>query len=124
DPVESFNEEGHEHVPRPQTVQYQTNPPTSGNHWSDSQSPTTTGIHTSPVPNEELVHNLEHGHIEIQYKTTLDASILDQLMNLVKQDPTYYLLAPSTTIPDTVDLAAWTHLQRCKTPNAKTVDVV
>jgi Protein of unknown function (DUF3105) len=123
-PIQNFAEEGHNHVPRPQTVQYKTNPPTSGDHWSDAQSPTTTGIHTDPVPNEELVHNLEHGHIEIQYLPTLPLAVLDQLKTLVNSDSSWYLLAPSTTIPDPVDITAWTHMQRCTTPNAHTVDVI
>ena len=45
-------------------VAYSTTPPTSGDHWSVPQR---CGFFTDPVPDEQVVHNLEHSNIIISY---------------------------------------------------------
>lgn len=46
-------------------VTYNSNPPTSGDHWSSPQS---CGFYESEVvPDEKIVHNLEHSNIVISY---------------------------------------------------------
>lgn len=44
---------------------YNSNPPSSGPHWP---SPVKNGIYDSSLPDEQLIHNLEHGHVWIAYK--------------------------------------------------------
>lgn len=58
-----------------------SNPPTYGDHhgvMTDGQgvgiTPRPTGIYTTPQPDEDLVHNLEHGHVWISYNPTLISS--------------------------------------------------
>ena len=122
EPLESFSEEGHDHVEPGTIVQYKTTPPTSGNHYGKG-APAATGIHTEPVQNEVEVHNLEHGHIVVQYQPTLDPDRLKELEDFTRSDAQWILLAPNPNIPDPIDFTAWTHLMRCKSPNTKTVDV-
>jgi len=58
--------EGREHVTEGTEVNYRnSNPPASGNHWP---TPANWGFYTKPLPDEQLVHNLEHGGIWISYK--------------------------------------------------------
>ena len=56
--------EGADHVPVGDFVTYQTVPPTSGNHWP---APSGCGIIDAQVPDETVVHNMEHGHVVISY---------------------------------------------------------
>ncbi|GAB4518883.1 MAG: hypothetical protein Kow0047_30300 [Anaerolineae bacterium] len=43
---------------------YNSDPPTSGWHYD---TPLQAGFHDEPAPDEQLVHNLEHGHVVISY---------------------------------------------------------
>jgi hypothetical protein len=45
-------------------VQYSTSPPTSGDHWF---VPAACGIYKHEIPDEHVVHNMEHGHVIISY---------------------------------------------------------
>jgi hypothetical protein len=43
---------------------YNSDPPTSGWHYAE---PAAAGYYDAPQPDEQLIHNLEHGHIWIAY---------------------------------------------------------
>ena len=47
-------------------------PPTSGRHWDRWAS---CGFYTEPVPDERIVHNMEHGNIIVSYNLTEQADI-------------------------------------------------
>lgn len=53
-------------------VVYNSVPPTSGDHWSTSQS---CGFYTDPIPDERVVHNLEHSNIVISYNLPNEADV-------------------------------------------------
>ena len=76
-------DEGNPHVPAGQKVTYKTDPPTSGSHWGSPAAPTPWGIKDVTIPNEVIVHNLEHGGIVIFYKALTQAET-DQLKDLVR----------------------------------------
>jgi hypothetical protein len=62
--IELHADEGATHVPCTTAVDYQTEPPSSGNHyqcWAAYQT------YTSPIPWGHLVHSLEHGAIVFVY---------------------------------------------------------
>lgn len=55
---------GRDHVPSGTPVTYNSNPPTSGPHnekWERA------GIYDQVLPDEKLVHSLEHGYVIISY---------------------------------------------------------
>ena len=52
------------HVPEGQSVVYSTTPPTSGDHW---ESWAECGFYESGLPDEFIVHNLEHGNVVVSY---------------------------------------------------------
>ena len=56
---------------------YLTTPPTSGRHWNGWVQ---CGFYTSPVPDERIVHNMEHGNIVVSYNLTEQAQI-DELQD-------------------------------------------
>jgi hypothetical protein len=86
--------------------------------------PVPTGIHTAPIPNEGQVHNLEHGHIVIQYRQGLDPSILAAISEQVKGDIQWMLIAPRDDMPFQLTFTAWGHLEGCNSPNAKVTDLL
>jgi Protein of unknown function (DUF3105) len=62
--IEMHPDEGALHLPCTEATQYQTNPPSSGNHyncWAAYQT------YTTPIPWGNLVHSLEHGAIVMTY---------------------------------------------------------
>jgi hypothetical protein len=105
---------------------YKTNPPTSGNHnpvwYQDGEyAPGNT-------PRlGELVHPLEHGRIEIQYKKGTPAETVKQLETLFKElDDGYHMLLfeNTTNMSSAVAATAWGHSLTCPTMNDKVFDAL
>ena len=63
--TENLPMEGQTHVPVCDAVTYETNPPSSGDHWPLWAE---YRLHESPVPRQVLVHNLEHGAIVMSHR--------------------------------------------------------
>ncbi len=72
-----------------------SNPPTYGpHHGFDPQgvdanpgiTPRPTGVYTSEQPDEDLIHNLEHGHVWISYNPNLISDRDRQLLELLVLD--------------------------------------
>lgn len=53
-----------QHVPEGQPVDYPMSPPLFGDHWASTAS---CGFYEEEIPNERIVHNLEHGNVVISY---------------------------------------------------------
>lgn len=108
-----------DHIQPPATATYNTNPPTSGNHYNaQGLGPITTGIHRAVVQYEGSVHNLEHGHVVIYYKESVGPAIAAILAEVVRSDPNWIMLAPAhSDMPSQVAFTAWGHIQECNTPN-------
>ncbi len=119
-PVQSFVSQGQTHIaPNQAHPPYNSNPPTSGWHWD---SPQNAGIYGSPQVQEQLVHDLEHGFIVIQYNN-LTAAETQRLVDLVQRDRYHMLLAPYPGMPAEarVTLSAWTKLQYCTGVDEKAI---
>ena len=105
---------------------YKTNPPTSGNH-----SPTwyEDGIYEPGTVPElgKLVHPLEHGRIEVQYKKGTSDQTVAQLEALLgeQSDGYHMLLFENTTGMDSaVAATAWGHSLTCPEMNDKVFDAI
>jgi len=103
---------------------YKTNPPTSGNHTPDWYE---DGIYSpGDVPSlGKLVHPLEHGRIEIQYRPGTPAKTVGQLEALLAENDDGYhmLLFENTTgMQSAVAATAWTHSVTCPEMNDKVFD--
>jgi Protein of unknown function (DUF3105) len=105
---------------------YQTNPPTSGNHfpeWADD------GVYASGNTPDlgMLVHTLEHGRINVQYKPGTPERTVDQLEALLKEqsDGYHMLLYENPTGMDAqVAATTWGHLVTCPRMNDQVFDVL
>src|SRR5215475_12613712 len=65
-------------------VSYPQTPPVGGPH---NPAVLNCGIYTSPVPNENAVHSLEHGAVWVTYRPGLSAAEVTALQNLVRGEP-------------------------------------
>jgi len=128
EPPKSFPMEGRTHVSYPQTVSYKTDPPTSGNHYigsptlpagqqrPDLTAPTSTGVHDTQIPNEVQVHNLEHGHVLIQYQPNVAPAVIPRLQALASKDSSWVIVAPRQNATAKIAFTAWTIKQVCNDP--------
>src|SRR3989344_1993335 len=72
---EKMADEGAMHVARDKShVAYLSNPPTSGPHWVGTAGP---GIKTEPIPDELILHSMEHGAVIVWYKESLSQGNVD-----------------------------------------------
>jgi hypothetical protein len=100
--VQSFPSLGQDHInPGDPHPPYNSNPPTSGWHWP---APQNWGIYSQPQVQEQILHNLEHGGVNIQYKD-LNGPEVQRLVNLVHADPYKLILAPYPGLPSDVKIA-------------------
>jgi Protein of unknown function (DUF3105) len=105
---------------------YKTNPPTSGNHNPDWYQ---DGIYEpGDVPRlGMIVHPLEHGRIEVQYKPGTPSSTVSQLEAfMAEQSDGYHMLMfqNTTNMPYAVAATAWGHLLACPEMNDKVFDAL
>jgi hypothetical protein len=119
----SFKSEGRTHTAG--KVTYKTNPPTSGNHNPDWYQ---DGIYNpGDVPRlGMLVHPLEHGRIEVQYKPGTPQNAIDQLEALVGESDGYHMLMfqNTTGMQAQVAATAWGHSLTCPKMNDQVFDAI
>jgi hypothetical protein len=104
---ETFESEGDQHVDLGTPVQYEANPPTTGNHWPP-EAVADAGFSEEPIAAESLVHNQEHGQIVIWYNPDASEEILGQIEDMTEQN-SVNLAAPWDDIEEPYNfvLSAW-----------------
>jgi len=115
EPIKKLASEGRDHTP---PYHYKTNPPTSGNH-NPSTAP--TGILSPAPPDENLVHNMEHGHVIFWYKPDLDPKIITGLQEIVRKDARRIILVPRAEMEAPLVFTAWARSQSCPSPKTETI---
>lgn len=80
-------------------------------------------IYDTPIPNEAQVHNLEHGHIMVQYRD-LPADEVAALAAIVTADAQMMVLAPYPSMKPRLALTAWGVHQACDGANAPALAAV
>jgi hypothetical protein len=89
----------------PKGFKYNSSPPTSGPH--DAQ-PVVWNVYDRPVPQMNLVHNLEHGGMAVQYGAQVPQETVDQIVAWYSEDPNGIVVAPLPSLGKRVALTAWT----------------
>jgi hypothetical protein len=105
---------------------YKTNPPTSGTHNPDWYDDGVYEPGTTPRLGM-LVHTLEHGRVNVQYKKGTPATTVSRLEALVaEQNEGYHMLLYENTTGMTAQIAAtaWTHSLSCPEMNDKVFDAI
>jgi hypothetical protein len=106
--VEEFEIEGASHIDPGQTVTYNTNPPTSGSHWA---TPADWRFNDKELPDEQLVHNLEHGGIWITYKG-LDEESINRLKSIANNNSNSVVVTKRAENDDSVVVASWGRMMK------------
>ena len=83
---------------------WNTDPPTSGPHFG---GPAIWGSYDEPVNQAQLVHNLEHGGVAVQYGPDVAPATVDELKGFVAENPRGTVLAPYSSLGGQVALGAW-----------------
>jgi hypothetical protein len=119
--------EGRNHETKDFTeADYKTNPPTSGNHFPEWYQ---DGIYAAgDTPNlGMLVHTLEHGRIDVQYKPgTPDHTVKQLEALLAEQEDGYHMLLfqNGTNMDAQIAATAWGHSLTCPQFNNKVFDAL
>ena len=125
--LENPPEQGVEHEQREFTeADYNSNPPTSGTHFPTWYEDGVYAPGTTPELGR-LVHALEHGRIEIQYRPGTPSATVSRLEKLSDElDSGYHILLfeNATKMPYAVAATAWGHLLGCPKMNDRVFDAL
>lgn len=104
------------HIPEGDSYdRYNSSPPTSGRHWGTGWARCGIYDNEDDVPDERIVHNMEHGQVIISYNLT-DETEIERLENIAKDLPSrrrQMIMRPYTGItPGEVAITSWGWLDR------------
>jgi hypothetical protein len=121
-PIEGRNHETKDFT----AADYKTNPPTSGSHFPEWYQ---DGIYgPGETPNlGKLVHTLEHGRIDVQYKPGTPDHTVKQLEALLSEQENGYhmlLFENGTNMDAQIAATAWGHSLTCPQFNNKVFDAL
>lgn len=94
---------------------WNTSPPTSGPHYEVA---VIWGAYTEPVFPAQLVHNLEHGGIFIQYGKDVSEATIAQLKGFYDSHQDGTVLAPLPSLGSKIAIGAWTTRSASSTADA------
>lgn len=92
---------------------YNSNPPSSGPHYEE---PAQEGYYDAELPDEQLVHNLEHGDIWIAYHPRISQEMKDALKQF---DASKVIITPRAKNDTDIALVAWTRVDAFNIENGK-----
>jgi hypothetical protein len=96
-----------QHQPPP--ISYETSPPVAGPHGS---SPVPCGLYSEQIPDENQVHDLEHGAVGVQYKPDLPVRQIRRIEDLVRSYDSHVFAGPYEEMESNISLTAWGHMVR------------
>jgi hypothetical protein len=122
-PVAIDTDDGQAHVTVGSTnYTYSVKPATSGPHWQAPEAwtgpggqvvsaPADWGTYDFPLPDQVLLHNLEHGGIGFHYDTEkcgdTCAELVDQFKGIAPR--TQFIIAPYTGLETKIAITSWRH---------------
>ncbi len=107
-PIPIARDQGNGHIaPGEAHAPYDTRPATSGPHWFTDRTtlapygaPARWGVYTEPLPDEVLVHNLEHGGVGLHYDCPAGCpESVQALHDLVPGGGSLFILSPYSGMP-------------------------
>lgn len=110
---ESPIDKGGDHIPAtdPDPPSWDSDPPTHGPH---DPSTAIWGQYDTEVAQRNLVHNLEHAGIVIQYGPKVPADQLAALRTAVLEDTEWMVLSPYAKLNDQIAFEVWGKLTECR----------
>ena len=116
--IELDPDDGRAHIDvnTPYSGTYSVVPATSGPHWAGATtsvgipSPARWGMYTGVLPDEVLVHNLEHGGIGLHYDCETECpEIVKGLNDIIPRDPSQFIMSAYPGLPSKIAITAWRH---------------
>ncbi len=105
--VQAFEDYGAQHhVGSTDDVTYRETPPVAGPH---SPVPAPCGIHGEPIPEEMMVHTLEHGAVGILFEPTLPRAEIRAIEDLAHAETGPVFSAPHEGLEGQVAVISWGH---------------
>lgn len=106
--VKVFSDQGVAHISDGEVfADYNSNPPTSGPHYAAAAK---WGIYEEELPDERLLHNLEHCGIWISYRPDIPAEEKAKIEAFARGFPSKIIVTPRAKNSSPIALAAWTRL--------------
>jgi len=107
-PGEAVVTQGQEHIAVGAThIEYNSNPPTSGPHY---EGPAKWGVYQTELPDEQLIHNLEHGGVWISYKDVDEATKI--ALEEIAKSGLKIILEPRAKNDAPIVLVSWGRVQK------------
>ena len=123
--------EGNGHFTDENKGTYETNPPTSGDHYGvpteTASGPVADGAYLTTPPESHLVHAMEHGRIEIRYDPDLPEDQQLALKGVFDDDPGGMIMIPDPDLADAgyvVAVSAWQNYAGCQAYDPLVLDVI
>lgn len=104
-----FSDQGREHIAQNHQHVYNSNPPTSGWHYPQAAE---WGTYREELPDETMLHNLEHGGIWISYKPDISEEMRANLEEFYKRWGRKIIVTPRSKNDIDIAVAAWTRLDK------------
>lgn len=104
DPFISESRTGTLHTDQP--VTYESDPPVSGSH---AARPVNCGVYAEQVPNENMVHTLEHGAVGILYNPEASPDEIEQIEALVQSYDSHVISAPYAELDPQYAITSWAY---------------
>jgi len=86
---------------------YNSNPPTSGWHW---ESVAGAGIKNEPIPDELVLHSMEHGAVVVWYREGLEQNEIDKIKEAFNNSSGKKIMLPRKDLDVPVALTSWGYL--------------
>lgn len=86
---------------------YRSNPPTSGPHWTGVAGP---GIKYEIVPDELILHSMEHGAAVVWYRDGLESSEIDKIKTAFNSASGKKIMLARKDLDVPVALTSWNYL--------------
>ncbi len=111
---EQYSIIGKNHIPEGSTVDnYNSNPPSSGDHYG---TPANWGFYAEPIPDERVVHNLEHGGMWIAY-TNVSEETIDRVKSFAQANSQAVIATPRPANDANIAFVAWGRVMKLDTFN-------
>lgn len=110
---EAIPDQGRQHVPDGTKEDYNSNPPTSGPHFANSQP---GGIYENKIPDGNLIHSMEHGAVILWYRSDIPATESGQLKSIFSSVSAFKkIMVPRDNLDVPVALTSWGRLLKLQT---------
>jgi len=98
--------------------EYNSNPPTSGWHYVGLAGP---GIKTKIVPDELILHSMEHGAVVVWYRDGLEKEDIDRITETFNSSSGKKIMIERIGLDVPVALTSWRHLLKLETIDLPTI---